>query len=251
MSSEPKQPNKPGSLTRGLEDLGYVAGEIAHDFNGLLTGIMGYASYLKALLPKDDKKFQAASSIEIAARRAAELTRRMTEYSQKEMPTPRPLKIDQIVEEAVNELSAVAPKKVLISSELKAPPGLIMGDPNTLIRALLHLGENAIDAMPTGGRLTFSTLPFVSGGGSVAFDNLAVPEGNYVSIVVSDTGCGIPELLRHQVFDCFFTTKPGGNGIGLPMVNRCVRKHEGFLRMDSRENGTTFEILLPILPSSI
>lgn len=250
MSSEPKQHNKTLATTRGLEDLGYVAGEIAHDFNSLLTGIMGYASYLKTLIPESDKKFYAANAIEISARRAAELTRRMTEYSHNELPEPKPVKIDQLVEEAANELSAAAAAgKVRISVELEAPPGLVMGDPNALLRALIHLGENAIEAMPAGGLLTISTHPFFSGGGSVAFDNLAVPEGSYVSIVVSDTGCGVPESLRKQVFECFFTTKPTGNGIGLALVSRCIRKHDGFLRMDSREDGTTFEILLPIPPS--
>jgi len=239
------------AATRGMEDLGYVAGEIAHDFNSLLTGIMGYASYLKTLIPESDKKFYAANAIEISARRAAELTRRMSEYSNKEIPEPQPVKIDQIVEEAVNELSAAAAGKVRIIVEFEATPGLVMGDSNALLRALIHLGENAIEAMPTGGLLTISTHPFFSGGGSVAFDNLAVPEGSYVSIVVSDTGCGVPESLRKQVFECFFTTKPTGNGIGLALVSRCVRKHDGFLRMDSRADGTTFEILLPISPSSI
>ncbi|MCL1926241.1 MAG: HAMP domain-containing histidine kinase [Syntrophorhabdaceae bacterium] len=251
MSSEPKQPDRPSAPTRGLEDLGYVAGEIAHDFNSLLTGILGYASYLKTLLPEDDKKFQAASAIETSARRAAEFTRRMSECSHKEMPKPRPVIINQIVEEAVNELSAVAAEKVRISTKLGAPPSLVLGDPNALFRAFFHLGENAIEAMPNGGILTISTRPFVSGGGSVVFDNLAIPEGNYISIIFSDTGVGIPGSLLNQVFDCFFTTKPGGDGLGLPIVNRCVRKHEGFLRIDSREDGTTFEILLPILPSSI
>lgn len=249
MNSDPKQIDKPDMLARKKEDFAYIAGEVAHDFNGLLTGIMGYASYLKALLPKNDKTFQAANSIEISARRAAELTRRMTEYSNKEMSAPTPLKLDQIVETAINDLSISAADNVRISTKLETPSGLVMGDPNALCRALFHLGKNAIDAMPAGGRLTFSMRPFVSGG-NIAFDGFYIPEGDYVSIVVSDTGCGIPESLWKQVFDCFFTTKPEGNGIGLPLVTRCVRKHGGFLRMESQEGGTTFEILLPVIPSS-
>jgi len=139
---------------------------------------------------------------------------------------------------------------VQISVELVESLGLILGDPNTLLRAILHLGINAIESMPDGGKLTISTHPFFSGGGDVVFDGLSVPEGEYVSITVSDTGCGIPESLHKQVFDCFFTTKPEGSGIGLNMVSRCVRKHGGYLRMDTREGGTNFEILLPILPST-
>ncbi|MCL2102772.1 MAG: HAMP domain-containing histidine kinase [Syntrophorhabdaceae bacterium] len=215
-----------------------------------MTGILGYASYLKTLLPEDEKKFHAANSIEISARRAADLTRLITEYSHKEMPTHKPVKIDQVAEEAFNELSAVAPDKVHISVEFGASAVLVLGDKDTLIRSLLHLGENAIEAMPDGGRLTISTRPFVSDGENVEFDGFPVYRGDYVSIIVSDTGCGIPEQTRKQVFDCFFTTKPEGNGIGLAMVRRCVRKHKGFLRMDSREDGMVFEILLPALPST-
>ena len=244
MNSGPNRPDQAGAWIRALADLGYVAGDIAHDFNGLLTGILGYASYLKALLPKDDQKKSAADKIEISARRAAELAYQMIEYSHKKTPTSRPVQIDQIVGEAIDALSSAAAGKVQILAKLETPPGQVLGDPDTLIRALFHLGENAIEAMPEGGQLTFSTRPFLSDG-SVEFGGVPVPEGNYVSLTVSDTGCGIPESLRAQVFVPFFTTKPGGNGIGLPFVNRCARKHGGFLRMENRADGTAFEVLLP------
>ena len=242
--TRPKQPEKSdGGLTRGLEDLGYVVGEIANDFNDLLTGILGYVARLKTLIPEDDQKFQTANAIEISARRAVELTHRIIRHSPKDTPKPRLFQINPIVEKAADKLSAAA-DNVRIITELQTPPGPIMGDSKMLLRALFHLGRNAIEAMPSGGLLTFSTHPFFSDG-TTTFDGFPVPEGGYVSIVVSDTGCGIPESLREKVFDCFFTTKTEGTGIGLTLTARCVRKHVGFLRVENREDGVTFEILLP------
>jgi len=239
-----KQPDKPEGLTRGLEDLGYVVGEIANDFNDLLTGILGYASNLKTLIPEDDEKFQAANAIETSARRAVELTHRIIRHSPKDTPKPRLFQINPIVERAINKLSATGGDNVRIVTELGSPPGPIMGDPKMLLRALFHLGRNAIEAMPSGGLLTFSTRPFFSDG-TTEFDGFPVPEGGYVSIVVSDTGCGITESVREQMFDCFFTTKEEGTGIGLTLTARCVRKHGGFIRMENRKDGVTFEVLLP------
>ena len=237
---------------RRMEELGYVAGQIAHDFNNLLTGILGYATYLKTFLDKDSKGFEAAGHIEQSARRAAELTRRMLDYSHRETPKLLPVEIDRLIGEAIGVLSASVGPKVEIRAELSAPSAPVMGDPDTLLRALLHLGVNASDAMPEGGLLTVSSMPFFSDG-ETTFGDVPVPEGDYVSISVSDTGRGIPESLQARVFAPFFTTKSEGEGtgLGLPMVSRCVRRHGGFLRVDSREGaGTTIQILLPVQPST-
>lgn len=237
---------------RRMEELGYAAGQIAHDFNNLLTGILGYASYLRTLLPKDGKAFEAAGHIERSARRAAELTRRILDYSRRETPEHRPVDIDRIIGDAIGILAASVGPGVEIRAELSAPPGRVTGDPDTLLRALLHLGVNAGDAMPRGGLLTISSGPFASDG-NVSFDGVPVPEGEYVCISVADTGSGIPESLKEQVFAPFFTTKPeeSGTGLGLPMVSRCVRRHGGFLQVESREGaGTTVRILLPVQPST-
>jgi len=234
-----------------MEELGYLTGGIAHDFNNLLTGILGYASFLRTFLPEGSRGHEAAGHIEQSARRAAELTRRMLDFSHRETPPLRPERIDPLVEEAVGILSSCVPGNVEIRTDLRAPADPVMADPDALIRALLHLGTNASDAMPGGGLLSIDTAPFVSDG-SLVLDHVPIPEGQYVSIRVSDTGCGIPEPVREKIFTLFFSTKPGeeGTGLGLPMVGRCVRKHGGFLQVESRENeGTTVRILLPTKPS--
>jgi two-component system cell cycle sensor histidine kinase/response regulator CckA len=230
-----------------MEVLGRLTGGIAHDFNNLLTGILGYASLLKTFVPEGGDGYQAAEYIERSARRASELTRQLLAYSRRESPKLRPVEIHKVVAEAIQILSRSVNKNVAIRTDLGAPSDRVMGDPGSLLQALLNLGVNAGDAMPEGGILTLATAPF-SSDGTACFDDAPVPDGEYVAVSVSDTGSGIPEEIREQVFAPFFTTKaPGeGTGLGLSMVRTCIRAHRGLLRVESQVGaGTTFRFLLP------
>jgi len=231
-----------------MEAIGRLTGGIAHDFNNLLTGILGYASLLKTYLPEGGEGHEAAECIERSARRASELTRQLLAYSRREAPKLRPLEIRRVIGEAIGILSRSVNKNVEIRTAFRAEPDPVMGDPGSLIQALLNLGVNAGDAMPSGGVLTISTDPFASDGETL-FGDVPVPEGRYVSVGVADTGSGIPESIRDQVFTPFFTTKaPGeGTGLGLPLVAGCVRSHGGYIRLESAPGrGTTFHVLLPL-----
>jgi two-component system cell cycle sensor histidine kinase/response regulator CckA len=235
-----------------MEAIGRLTGGIAHDFNNLLTGILGYSSLLKSFLPENGQGHEAAACIERSARRASQLTRQLLAYSRRETPTLRPVDLRRVTEEAIGILSRSVNKNVEIHADFHEPQEPVPGDAGTLVQALLNLGVNATDAMPGGGRLTFSTSPFVSDG-EVYLNDVLVPEGKYVSICVTDTGCGIPEEIRDEVFSPFFTTKaPGeGTGLGLSMVYSCVRTHGGFVRLASSVGvGTTFQILLPVMEAS-
>jgi two-component system cell cycle sensor histidine kinase/response regulator CckA len=234
-----------------MEAIGRLTGGIAHDFNNLLTGILGYASLLKTYLPEGEEGHEAAACIERSARRASELTRQLLAYSRREAPRLRPLEIRRVIGEAIGILSRSVNRNVEIRTDFRAGPEPVMGDPGSLIQALLDLGVNACDAMPAGGVLTFSTDPFESDGETL-FGDVLVPEGRYISVGVADTGSGIPESIRDQVFTPFFTTKaPGeGTGLGLPVVAGCVRSHGGFIRLESAPGrGTTFHVLLPLAES--
>jgi nitrogen-specific signal transduction histidine kinase len=231
-----------------MEVLGRLTGGIAHDFNNLLTGILGYASLLKTFIPEGGDGYEAADYIERSARRASELTRQLLAYSRRESPKLRPVEIHTVLDEAIQILSRSVNKNVEIRADLRAPSDRVMGDSGALVQALLNLGVNASDAMPAGGVLTLATAPFASDG-TVSFNDAPVPEGGYVCVSVSDTGSGIAESIRDQVFAPFFTTKaPGeGTGLGLSMVHTCIRGHKGFLRMESRVGeGTTFQFLVPL-----
>jgi len=230
-----------------MEVLGRLTGGIAHDFNNLLTGILGYASLLKTFIPEGATGYEAADYIERSARRASELTRQLLAYSRRESPKLRPVEIHKVLAEAVEILSRSVNKNVEIRTDLRAPCDRVQGDPGALLQAILNLGVNAGDAMPEGGILALATAP-VRSDGALPFGDTVLPEGSYVSVSVSDTGAGIPEGIRDQVFAPFFTTKaPGeGTGLGLSMVHTCIRGHRGFLRLESRVGkGTTFEFLIP------
>lgn len=232
-----------------MEAIGRLTGGIAHDFNNLLTGILGYSSLLKTILPQTGQGHEAADYIERSARRASQLTRQLLAYARRETPTFRPVDLRGVTGEAIGILSRSVNRNVEIHAEFHEPQEPVAGDACTLLQALMNLGVNASDAMPGGGHLTFSTSPFVSDG-KVSLNDVLVPEGRYVSLCVADTGSGIPEEIRDEVFAPFFTTKaPGeGTGLGLSMVYSCVRSHGGFVRLVSSVGvGTTFQILLPVM----
>jgi CheY-like chemotaxis protein len=157
--------------------------------------------------------------------------------------------LPKVIGEAIEILARSVNKNVEIHADFHHPQENVTGDAGALVQALLNLGVNASDAMPGGGHLTFSTSSFVSDG-EVYLNDVLVPEGRYVSICVADTGSGIPEEIRDEVFAPFFTTKAPdeGTGLGLSMVYSCVRSHGGFVRLVSSVGvGTTFQILLPVM----
>jgi two-component system, cell cycle sensor histidine kinase and response regulator CckA len=249
LSNRVRQAEEQLAQAQKMEAIGRLTGGIAHDFNNLLTGILGYSSLLKTFLPENGRGYEAAAYIERSARRASELTRQLLAYSRRETPRLRPVDLRKVTGEAIEILARSVNKNIAIHSDFHHSQEPVAGDAGTLLQALLNLGVNAADAMPGGGRLTFSTAPFVSDG-EVHLNDLHVPEGRYVSICVADTGSGIPEEIRGEIFAPFFTTKaPGeGTGLGLPMVYSCVRTHGGFIRLASSVGlGTTFQILLPVM----
>jgi signal transduction histidine kinase/ActR/RegA family two-component response regulator len=249
LSTRVRQAEEQLAQAQKMEALGRLTGGIAHDFNNLLTGILGYSSLLKTFLPENSRGYEAASYIERSGRRASELTRQLLAYSRRETPRFRPVDLRKVTGEAIEILARSVNRNIGIHGDFHHPQEPVAGDAGTLLQALLNLGVNAADAMPSGGHLTFSTAPFVSDGG-VYLNDVLVPEGRYVSICVADTGSGIPEEIRNEVFAPFFTTKaPGeGTGLGLSMVYSCVRAHGGFMRLASSVGvGTTFQILLPVM----
>ncbi|HEY5997140.1 MAG TPA: histidine kinase dimerization/phospho-acceptor domain-containing protein, partial [Candidatus Deferrimicrobiaceae bacterium] len=144
-----------------MEALGRLTGGIAHDFNNLLTGILGYASLLKASLPEGSEQFDAADYIERTAKRASHLTRQLLAYSRKETASLlRPTDVHLIVGEAVEILSRAENKDIRIVTHLDATRFVVEADPTGLIQLLLNLGVNAGDAMPVEGVITISTGNF-------------------------------------------------------------------------------------------
>ena len=231
-----------------MEAVGQLTGGIAHDFNNLLAGITGSLELMQTRLTQGrlgeiERYVLAAQG---AARRAAALTHRLLAFSRRQTLDPKPTDVNRLVtgmEELIRR--TVGPQVTL---EVVTAAGLwtTMIDPPQLENALLNLCINARDAMPEGGRITVETAnKWLDERGARARD--LVP-GQYLSVCVSDTGCGMSPDVIARIFDPFFTTKPigQGTGLGLSMIYGFVRQSGGQVRVYSEiDRGTTMCLYLP------
>jgi two-component system, cell cycle sensor histidine kinase and response regulator CckA len=236
-----------------MEAVGTLAGGVAHDFNNILTGILGYAEILKLESKPGDRIRLAAEVIEKGASRAAALTQQLLGFARKGKNKNVPVDIHATLQEVVDLLGGTLSKEITVRQELSPEAPWVRGDPVQLGQVILNLGVNAADAMPGGGHLTFRTRVTDSALRSVRRPHGA-RGGRHLVLTVSDTGFGIPEEVRGRIFEPFFTTKESGKGtgMGLAMVYGIVQNHGGFIEVDTEVGrGTTFSVHLPLTePSS-
>ncbi|MCS6817629.1 MAG: response regulator [Blastocatellia bacterium] len=232
-----------------LESVGTLAAGIAHNFNNLLTVILGYASLLLARIQPDDPARQPLQAIEEAAQRAAELTSQLLLFSRPSTAPPTLVKVNDVVENLMRLLRGSFDASISIRTELAPNLRPVRINPAHLEQALMNLCVNARDAMPQGGLLTLRTgnvilspdHPRVRAGEAFA--------GEYVVIWVSDTGVGIAPEQIPRIFDPFYTTKEvgKGTGLGLSLVYGIVKNAGGFIDVESQlGRGTTFALYLPV-----
>ncbi|WP_193452541.1 hybrid sensor histidine kinase/response regulator [Pseudomonas nitroreducens] len=228
-----------------MESLGQLTGGVAHDFNNLLTVILGGLQLLERQLPKDNEKIQTIwrNALE-ATRRGAQLTQRMLAFARKQRLFPQPIQLPALLQDMSELLvSSLGPT---ISLETRFPLQLdcVMSDQNQLELAIINLATNARDAMPGGGRITFSARNAQVGpqqSGKLA-------PGEYVCLAVTDSGQGMDEDTLRRAAEPFFTTKPTGKGtgLGLSIVHGLAQQQGGALLLRSTPGqGTTAEIWLP------
>ena len=231
-----------------MEAVGQLTGGLAHDFNNLLAGISGSLELMKARLEQGrvsdvDRYLTAAYG---ASKRAAALTHRLLAFSRRQTLMPRPTDVNRLVadmEELVQRTVGPA-----IAVEVVGSVGLwpALVDPSQLENALLNLCINARDAMPDGGKITVETANKWLD--RWAAHSHAVPEGQYLSICVTDTGKGMSPEVVERAFEPFFTTKPigEGTGLGLSMIYGFAQQSGGQVRIYSEVGqGTTVCIYLP------
>lgn len=244
--SEQKKLQMRLSQAARMEAIGQLAGGIAHDFNNLLVGILGNAELLRHKVGDDGERVRFATSIETAAKRAAELTGQLLGFARRGRHLSEPVDFHRIVHESVELLERTVGKSVTVETALNADNPHVLGAPSQLKQIILNLGINARDAMPEGGSLTLATEDLADG--VVAGRALPRNDAGWLELRVSDTGCGIPERYRDRVFEPFFTTKSAGKGtgLGLAMVYGIVSNHNGTIVVDSSPGvGATFRICLP------
>jgi two-component system cell cycle sensor histidine kinase/response regulator CckA len=231
-----------------MESIGQLAGGIAHNFNNLLTAILGYAELLKEYSDLDNDSKQKVNSIESSARKAGILVSKLLSFSRKETSEVLPLNLNDVINDSVKLFEGVLDKKIGLKTNLSNNIPTLEGDPNQLEQVIMNLMVNARDAMPDGGLITIKTSL-----AEIERDRFNMPSyiipGKYVLLTISDTGCGIPKEITNRIFEPFFTTKEKGKGtgLGLAMVYGVIKDHKGYITVQSEVGkGSTFDVYLPV-----
>jgi PAS domain S-box-containing protein len=232
-----------------LESLGVLAGGIAHDFNNLLVGVLGNASLALEELPEHAPARPLLEDMQVAARRAAELTRQLLAYSGKGRFVVEPVDLSSLVREMGRLLSAAVSKKARVIVELRDDLPPVRADATQLRQVVMNLITNASDALRDApGTITIRTRRMVAthawlAGAQVGAD---ASEGDYLVLEVSDSGEGMDAATLSRLFDPFYSTKGPGRGLGLAAVLGIVRGHRGAVRISSTpDQGSTATVLLP------
>jgi len=232
-----------------LESLGVLAGGVAHDFNNLLMGVLGHAELALLSMPPGAPGRQSLEHIRTAALRAADLCRQMLAYSGKGRFIVQPIDLARMVEEMTHLLEVPISKKATLRYEFAPYLPAFEADPTQIRQVVMNLITNAAEAIEgDDGEIVVRTS--VAEVDAARPDHDWLPEallpGRYVSLEVSDNGCGMDAETKRKIFDPFFSTKFTGRGLGLAAVIGIVRGHHGGLQVRSEKGcGTTFRILFP------
>jgi PAS domain S-box-containing protein len=230
-----------------LEAVGQLAAGVAHNFNNMLTAIMGYVGLTLESLPVHHPATSDLEGIQKTAQRAAKLTQQLLAFTRSQIIQPRLLNLNELV---IN-MNSMLRQLISETIELEIQPALDLGrvkvDPGQFEQVLVNLVVNARDAMPEGGKLTIATAnvtldqPYTSQHANIA-------PGDYVRLSVADTGSGMTEEVKEHIFEPFFTTKEVGKGTGLGLATcfGIVKQSQGHIVIHSKlHQGSTFEIYLP------
>jgi CheY-like chemotaxis protein len=230
-----------------LESLGVLAGGLAHDFNNILTGIMGNASLVMETFEPGDANRALVEEIVNASERAADLTRQMLAFAGKGQFVIEPVDLSKTVEDITDLIQSSLPKGANLSLNLSRELPAVDGDPRQIQQLVLNLAINAGEAIEESGAVIVETGAIQLPEGLPAeppFDALA--PGWYAYAAVQDTGGGMDPAVRARIFDPFFSTKFTGRGLGLAAAMGIVRTHRGAIRVESETGqGSRFEVLLP------
>ena len=235
--------------TQKMDVIGQLAGGVAHDFNNMLTAIIGSAEMLERRIKDDSTAVKLLGSIQQAASRSADLTGQLLAFSRKGEKHVVQIDINAIIQEVISLLERTIDKNIVLKTRLVAKNTRVTGDPALLQNALLNLGLNARDAMPHGGVIQFSTTNVELDSGYCGSSPFNIKPGSYIEISATDSGTGMSnEIIRH-VFEPFFTTKEvgKGTGLGLAAVYETITDHHGCISIFSEPGiGTIFKLYLPL-----
>jgi PAS domain S-box-containing protein len=233
-----------------MEAVGMLAGGIAHDFNNVLSGILGFASFLLSKVEEGSDIHRYLGLIEQSATQAADLTRQLLSFSRRKNIPKEPVAITAVIDDVMNILSHSLSKDIEISRRIEEELPLVLGDRGQLNQVIMNLCLNAAEAMADdgAGRIVVSAESrSLTEREQTVLRNM--DEGSYICVEVEDNGPGMSEEIQQHIFDPFFTTKEhkGGSGLGLSIVYGIVSNHGGDVSVDSKlGEGTIFHVYIPV-----
>jgi len=246
-SEESKLKRQVAQATK-MQAVGQLAGGVAHDFNNVLTAIIGHCDLMLLRHSPGDSDYDDIQQIKNNSNRAASLTRQLLAFSRQQTLRPQILQLPDVISEVSNLLKRLLGEQVKLEVHHGRNLGAVRADPGQLEQVIVNLAVNARDAMGEGGSLSIETKS-VTSADVRKMKNEILPVGNYTCLNVSDTGEGIDPEILNKVFEPFFTTKEvgKGTGLGLSTVYGIVKQSDGYIFADSKlGKGTTFSIYLPV-----
>ncbi len=247
-SSEESRLKRQVAQASKMQAVGQLAGGVAHDFNNILTAVLGSCDLMLMRHTPGDSDYDDIQQIRSNANRAASLTRQLLAFSRQQTLRPQILQLPDVISEVSHLLKRLIGDTVQLSVHHGRGLGAVRADPGQLEQVIINLAVNARDAMPGGGTLTIETYP-VSAADVRQMGNEFMPPADYSALKVGDTGTGIPAEVLPKIFEPFFTTKDvgKGTGLGLSTVYGIIKQSAGFIFADSKPGaGTNFTIYLPV-----
>jgi len=231
-----------------LEAIGQLAGGVAHDFNNMLTAIIGYTDLSLRRVGLENPIRRNLEETKKAAERAASLVRQLLAFSRKQILEPKVLDLNDVVKDMHKMLTRLIGENIKLATRLETDLGSVKADPCQVEQIIVNLVVNARDAMPRGGRVTIETANVALDDQFAVKKHVSVKPGEYVMLAVSDTGSGMDQETQARIFEPFFTTKEvgKGTGLGLSTVYGIVKQSGGNIWVYSEEGlGTVFKVYLP------
>ena len=231
-----------------MEAVGTLAGGVAHDFNNILSVIMGYGDMVMNTLATDSRARGNMTEVLVAAERAADLTKRLLVFSRKVVAEVKPIDINELILNLQKMLNRIIRENIEFHLDLTKTPLIALVDTGQIEQVLINLVSNAKDAMLDGGRLRVTTSIEEIDDAYITAYGYGQP-GRYALIAVADTGQGMDAETQSKIFEPFFTTKKigDGTGLGLAISYGIVKQHNGYIKVYSEPGeGTVFNIFLPL-----
>ncbi len=233
-----------------MEAIGLLAGGIAHDFNNMLAVISGFSELIKRkFAPENPTLKEYIDRIFDAAMTSADLIAKLLAFARKGKFKVVEADVNSIIQTVIGILEHTIDKRINLTQQLKADNAIVMGDVAQLQNAILNIAVNAVDAMPNGGKLAFTTDTVILDKKYIKLHSSGIIPGTYLQMTIADTGTGMSEETITRIFEPFYTTKEAGKGtgLGLASVFGTIENHKGIIGVNSKVGkGTTFKIHLPL-----